>query len=42
VLRKLIRNGGVAETSGLSAFSIYWHFMDLLWVYLLLLLAIRM
>jgi cytochrome c oxidase subunit 3 len=42
VLRKLIRNGGVAESSGLSAFSIYWHFMDLLWVYLLLLLAIRM
>jgi cytochrome c oxidase subunit III len=42
VLRKLIRNGGVAETSGLSAFSIYWHFVDLLWVYLLLLLAIRM
>ncbi len=42
VLRKLVRNGGVAGTSGLSAFSIYWHFMDLLWVYLLLLLAIRM
>jgi cytochrome c oxidase subunit 3 len=42
VLRKLIRNGGVVETSGLGAFSIYWHFMDLLWVYLLLLLAIRM
>jgi cytochrome c oxidase subunit 3 len=41
VLRKLVRNRGVAETSGLSAFSIYWHFMDLLWVYLLLLLAIR-
>jgi len=41
VLRKLVRNDGVAETSGLSAFSIYWHFMDLLWVYLLLLLAIR-
>ena len=41
VLRKLIRDGGAAETSGLSAFSIYWHFMDLLWVYLLLLLAIR-
>jgi heme/copper-type cytochrome/quinol oxidase subunit 3 len=32
----------VAQTSGLNAFSIYWHFMDLLWVYLLLLLAIRM
>jgi cytochrome c oxidase subunit III len=42
VLRKLVRSGGAAETSGLSAFSIYWHFMDLLWVYLLLLLAIRM
>jgi cytochrome c oxidase subunit III len=41
VLRKLVRNGGLAQTSGLSAFSIYWHFMDLLWVYLLLLLAIR-
>ena len=41
VLRKLVRSGGVGETSGLSAFSIYWHFMDLLWVYLLLLLAIR-
>ncbi len=41
VLRKLIRSGGVAETSGLNAFSIYWHFMDLLWVYLLLLLAMR-
>jgi cytochrome c oxidase subunit 3 len=41
VLRKLIRTGGAGETSGLSAFSIYWHFMDLLWVYLLLLLAMR-
>ena len=41
VLRKLVRSGGSAETSGLSAFSIYWHFMDMLWVYLLLLLAIR-
>jgi cytochrome c oxidase subunit III len=41
VLRKLVRSGGSAETSGLSAFSIYWHFMDILWVYLLLLLAIR-
>ena len=42
VLRKLVRSGGAVETSGLSAFSIYWHFMDLLWVYLLLLLAMRM
>ena len=42
VLRKLVRTKGSAETSGLGAFSIYWHFMDILWVYLLLLLAIRM
>lgn len=41
VLRKLIRTNGSAETSGLGAFSIYWHFMDILWVYLMLLLAIR-
>jgi heme/copper-type cytochrome/quinol oxidase subunit 3 len=41
VLRKLGRSNGSAETSGLGAFSIYWHFMDILWVYLLLLLAIR-
>ncbi|MFY9805017.1 MAG: cytochrome c oxidase subunit 3 [Candidatus Acidiferrales bacterium] len=41
VLRKLVRTRGSAETSGLGAFSIYWHFMDILWVYLLLLLAIR-
>jgi cytochrome c oxidase subunit III len=41
VLRKLVRSGGAGESSGLSAFSIYWHFMDLLWVYLLLLLAMR-
>ena len=42
VLRKLVRTNGSAETSGLGAFSIYWHFMDILWVYLLLLLVIRM
>lgn len=42
VLRKLMRTNGSADNSGLGAFSIYWHFMDILWVYLLLLLAIRM
>lgn len=42
VLRKLVRTDGAAENSGLGAFSIYWHFLDILWVYLLLLLAIRM
>jgi cytochrome c oxidase subunit III len=41
VLRKLLRSGRSAEPSGLSAFSIYWHFMDILWLYLLVLLAIR-
>lgn len=42
VLCKLARTRGSVENSGLGAFSIYWHFMDILWVYLLLLLAIRM
>jgi cytochrome c oxidase subunit III len=42
VMRKLVRTNGSADSSGLGAFSIYWHFMDILWVYLLLLLAIRM
>jgi heme/copper-type cytochrome/quinol oxidase subunit 3 len=42
VLRRLAQTAGSAENSGLAAFSIYWHFMDILWVYLLLLLAIRM
>jgi cytochrome c oxidase subunit 3 len=41
VLRRLQNTGGVARKSGFGAFSIYWHFMDVLWVYLLLLLVFR-
>jgi cytochrome c oxidase subunit 3 len=44
VLRKL--TGSKADSAmhvrSFGAFSIYWHFMDILWVYLLLLLAMRM
>jgi cytochrome c oxidase subunit 3 len=41
VLRRLHKTNGVARKSGFGAFSIYWHFMDILWVYLLLLLVFR-
>jgi len=41
VLARLRRTNGVARHSGFGAFSIYWHFMDILWVYLLLLLVFR-
>ncbi len=41
VLRRLSRLGGPAARSALEAASLYWHFMDGLWVYLLLILAIR-
>jgi cytochrome c oxidase subunit 3 len=44
VLRKLTRSktGSAMHARSFGAFSIYWHFMDILWVYLLLLLAMRM
>ena len=41
VLVRLRKTKGVARKSGFGAFSIYWHFMDILWVYLLLLLLFR-
>jgi cytochrome c oxidase subunit III len=41
VLGRLRKTNGVARQSGFGAFSIYWHFMDILWVYLLLLLVLR-
>lgn len=41
VLARLRKTNGVARKSGFGAFSIYWHFMDVLWVYLLLLLVLR-
>jgi cytochrome c oxidase subunit III len=41
VLARLRKTSGIARKSGFGAFSIYWHFMDILWVYLLLLLVLR-
>jgi cytochrome c oxidase subunit III len=41
ILARLRKTKGVARKSGFGAFSIYWHFMDILWVYLLLLLVFR-
>lgn len=41
ILHKLGRTRGTARTTGLTAVCVYWHFMDGLWVYLFLLLAMR-
>jgi cytochrome c oxidase subunit III len=41
IIRKLKRTNGTARTTGLGAVCVYWHFMDGLWVYLFLLLAMR-
>jgi cytochrome c oxidase subunit III len=41
IIRKLNRTHGTARTTGLGAVCVYWHFMDGLWVYLFLLLAMR-
>jgi cytochrome c oxidase subunit 3 len=39
---KLHRNRSAARTTGIRATSLYWHFMDGLWVYLFVLLLARM
>jgi cytochrome c oxidase subunit III len=41
IIHKLHGTNGTAKTTGLGAVCVYWHFMDGLWVYLFLLLAIR-
>jgi cytochrome c oxidase subunit III len=41
IIHKLGRTNGTARTTGLGAVCVYWHFMDGLWVYLFLLLAMR-
>jgi cytochrome c oxidase subunit III len=41
VLARLRKTNGMARKSGFGAFLIYWHFMDILWVYLLVLLVLR-
>lgn len=41
MIRKLARTRGNAQTTGLPAVCLYWHFMDGLWLYLLILLIVR-
>jgi cytochrome c oxidase subunit III len=41
IIYKLGKTNGTARTTGLGAVCVYWHFMDGLWVYLFLLLAMR-
>jgi cytochrome c oxidase subunit 3 len=41
IIGKFARTNRTAQATGMNAVSIYWHFMDGLWVYLFLLLAIR-
>lgn len=41
VLRRLRRPVGPVPTTALGAAALYWHFMDVLWLYLLMILTIR-
>jgi cytochrome c oxidase subunit 3 len=41
VLRRVSRSADPGARNALGAATIYWHFMDLLWIYLLLILTIR-
>jgi cytochrome c oxidase subunit 3 len=41
MLYKLGKTKGTARTTGLRACSLYWHFMDVLWIYLLCVLVAR-
>ena len=41
MIRKLGKTNGTAQTTGLRAICLYWHFMDGLWVYLFILLLTR-
>jgi cytochrome c oxidase subunit III len=42
IIGKLAKTHGTAQTTGIGAMAVYWHFMDGLWVYLLFLLVTRM
>ena len=42
VLRRLQRAPASPPWSAMGATALYWHFMDLLWLYLLVLLALRL
>lgn len=41
MIHKLARTRGISQTTGLPAVCLYWHFMDGLWLYLLILLFVR-
>lgn len=41
MIYKLARSRGAAQTTGFPAVCLYWHFMDGLWLYLLILLVVR-
>jgi cytochrome c oxidase subunit 3 len=41
MIYKFARTKGTAQTTGFGAACLYWHFMDGLWVYLLILLIVR-
>jgi cytochrome c oxidase subunit 3 len=41
MIRKLAKTNGTAQTTGLRAVCLYWHFMDGLWIYLFILLLAR-
>jgi cytochrome c oxidase subunit III len=41
MIHKFARTKGTAQITGFGAACLYWHFMDGLWVYLLILLAVR-
>jgi cytochrome c oxidase subunit III len=41
MIRKLDKTNETAQTTGLRALAIYWHFMDGLWLYLFVLLLAR-
>jgi cytochrome c oxidase subunit 3 len=42
LIYKLSRSKSAARTAGIRATCLYWHFMDGLWLYLFVLLSIRM
>jgi cytochrome c oxidase subunit III len=41
IIRKLAQTKGSSDSTGVAAVSVYWHFMDALWIYLLFLLMAR-
>jgi cytochrome c oxidase subunit 3 len=39
---RVSRAASAAKSRALNAAAVYWHFMDILWVYLLFIIAVRM